>query len=174
MRYGQLRTRNAKQVADFFCLANSQICKEVQRVGDWTGSIFTPGYTLIPVTDEAEAQESSLRYCMSQGTKEGLCPGPTSWPGIQSASALISGTMRLEGNSITRQFGILALRAGTETGHLRYRPALLSHFISGPAPQLSDSHRPNERREQRAALFRVRSCQACERCPQCMGRCVVV
>jgi len=90
-----LRTRNAKQVADFFCLANSQICKEVQRFGDWAGSIFTPSYTLIAVSDEREAQEARLRYCMSQGTKEGLCPGPTFWPGIQSASALISGSMQL-------------------------------------------------------------------------------
>ena len=73
-----LRTRNAKQVADFFCLANSQVAKEVQRFGDWVGSIFMPDYTLIAVTDEPEAQEARLRYCMSQGTKESLCPGPTS------------------------------------------------------------------------------------------------
>ncbi|MEM7314433.1 MAG: hypothetical protein AAF497_14895, partial [Planctomycetota bacterium] len=97
-----IRTKNAQQVADFFCLSNSQIAKEVQRLVDWNGGIFTKRYSLIAVTDEPEAQEARLRYLMSQGVKEGLCPHPTKWPGVQSASALLSGSMRLVGTWVNR------------------------------------------------------------------------
>ncbi len=60
-----IRTKNAEQVANFFCLANSQIAKKVQRLVDWTGGIFADGYTMIAITDEPQAQEERLRYLMS-------------------------------------------------------------------------------------------------------------
>jgi len=97
-----IRTKNAEQVANFFCLSNSQIAKEVQRLVDWTGGIFADGYTMIAITDEPQAQEERLRYLMSQGTKEGLCPHPTKWPGVQSATALLTGTMTMLGRWINR------------------------------------------------------------------------
>lgn len=97
-----IRSKSAQQIADFFCLTNSQIAKEVQRLLDWSDGIFTKRYNLIAVTDEPEAQEARLKYLLSQGVKEGLCPRPTAWPGVQSASALLSGSMRLVGTWVNR------------------------------------------------------------------------
>lgn len=97
-----VRADSADQVRDYFCLANSQISKEAQRLAHWTGGVFRRRATITEVTDTPEAQIARLRYCMSQGVKEGLCPNPESWPGVQAATAWLSGKMALVGDWIDR------------------------------------------------------------------------
>lgn len=92
---------SANQFRDFLCLAKSQIAQEVQRICGWTGGIFEHSDVTV-VSDEPEAQVARLEYLMSQGVKEGLVPHPTDWPGIQSAKALMTGSMQLEGVWISR------------------------------------------------------------------------
>ena len=97
-----VRADSADQVRDFFCLANSQMSKEAQRLANWTGGVFRKRATITEVTDAPEAQVARLRYCMSQGVKEGLCPSPESWPGVQAATAWLSGKMTMIGDWIHR------------------------------------------------------------------------
>ena len=97
-----IRADSAQQVADFLCLSKSQIAKEVQRFCPWSGGIFAPNSAVTPITDEPEAQIERLRYLLSQGLKEGLVPHPSKWPGVHSAKALLTGSMRLMGTWIRR------------------------------------------------------------------------
>ena len=89
-------------VSGFFCLANSQISKEVQKLCGWTGGIFRKRFKVTEITDDPAAQIARLKYLMAQGTKEGLAPHPTLWPGVQSASAWLDGSMKLFGIWIPR------------------------------------------------------------------------
>ena len=97
-----IRADEPDQVRDFFCLANSQISKEAQRICGWTGGIFRRRCSIIEVTDRPEAQIARLEYCLSQGVKEGLCPDPESWPGVQSMKAWLTGSMSLPGVWVNR------------------------------------------------------------------------
>ena len=97
-----IRADSAKQVSDFFCLANSQIAKEVQRLCGWTGGIFESHCDITIVSHESEAQIARLRYLMSQGLKEGAVPHPAKWPGVHSARALMTGDMKLQGVWVRR------------------------------------------------------------------------
>ena len=89
-------------VAGFFCLANSQISKEVQKFCSWTGGIFGESMTVSEVTAEPAAQIGRLKYLLAQGVKEGLAPHPTLWPGVQAAKAWLDGSMKLRGLWIRR------------------------------------------------------------------------
>ena len=101
-----IRAETAEQIRDFFCLADSQIAKEVQRffrpIRKWTGGIFAGPPDITIVTHEPEAQIARLRYLLSQGLKEGLVPHPSKWPGVHSAKALLSGKMSHTGVWVRR------------------------------------------------------------------------
>ena len=101
-----IRADSADQIRDFFCLADSQIAKEVQRffrpIRKWTGGIFAGRPDITIVTQEPEAQIARLRYLMSQGLKEGLVPHPSKWPGVHSAKALLTGSMKHTGVWVRR------------------------------------------------------------------------
>ena len=92
---------SAEQLAGFLCLAKSQIAKEVQRLSGWKGGIFERSDVTV-IADDEESQIERLKYVLAQGVKEGLVPHPSKWPGMQCATALTTGSMRLEGVWIDR------------------------------------------------------------------------
>ena len=84
-----IRADSAKQLAEVLRLANCQIANEVQKLSTaagrpWTGGVFgSDGASVVEVVGGKEIQLERLRYLMSQGVKEGLCPHPTKWPSNQ-------------------------------------------------------------------------------------------
>lgn len=98
----------AQRMRAFLQLANSQVAKEVQKLctqagKPWSGGIFgNERATITEVTDEFEAQVEKLEYLMSQGVKDGLCPDPCAWPGVESATPWCDGSMKLKGKWIDR------------------------------------------------------------------------
>lgn len=98
----------AERMRAFLQLANSQIAREVQKLcakagRPWTGGIFgNERAAITEITDEFEAQVEKLEYLMSQGVKDGLCPDPCAWPGVESASPWCDGSMKLRGTWINR------------------------------------------------------------------------
>ena len=74
----------------------------MQRLYGWKGGIFESDSDVTVVTHEREAQEARLQHLMSQGVKESLVPHPTRWPGVQSAKALLTGSMRMKGVWVRR------------------------------------------------------------------------
>ena len=102
-----IRADNAEQVKAVFRLANRQIAHEVQKLckehsKPWNGGIFCKKRASIIEVVGREAELGRLRYLLSQGVKDGLVPHPTKWPGVQSASAWLSGSMKLTGSWIDR------------------------------------------------------------------------
>jgi len=88
-------------MADFMRDLNYKISKEVGRLHDWEGGIWPRPYTDVQISDEPEAQLSTLRYLLEQGCKEGLVASPRHWPGASSTKALLAGA-QVEGIWIDR------------------------------------------------------------------------
>ena len=93
--------RDVEHMADFMCLVNANISKEIGKLHDWPGSMFERRYDSIPVADAPEDQIKRLRYILQQGTKENLVLAPSDWPGIHAVDALCEGKP-LEGVWIDR------------------------------------------------------------------------
>ena len=121
----------AARLRDFLRLANSQIAKEVQKLcakagRPWTGGIFAnERATIDEITEEPEAQIGRLRYLMSQGVKDGLCPHPCAWPGVESATAWCDGAMVLKGQWIDRT-ALWSVRRGRQRRKLEVTRRWLS------------------------------------------------
>lgn len=121
----------AERMRSFLRLANSQIAKEVQKLcakagKAWTGGIFPNERAAIDeVTHEPEAQIAMLRYLMSQGVKDGLCPDPCAWPGVESATAWCDGSMELQGQWINRT-ALWDVRRGNQRRKLKVTRKWLS------------------------------------------------
>ncbi len=81
---------SVEQMARFMCHLKTNLSKEVGSLHRWPGPLFDRRYTMIPVSDEEEAQIQRLRYLLAQGCKEGLVGSPLDWPGVHSARALTS------------------------------------------------------------------------------------
>jgi len=79
------------RLAAFMRDVKSKVAKEVQRLYDWTGTVFPHRYHAVPVSDEPEAQVARLRYLLEQGVKEGLVASPLHWPGAHGTRALLTG-----------------------------------------------------------------------------------
>lgn len=97
----QIRADCKEQVASFLCLAKSQIAQEVQKLCGWKGGIFERS-EITEISEEPEAQIERLKYLMAHGVKEGLVRHPSDWPGIHSAKALLTGSMRMKGVWVKR------------------------------------------------------------------------
>ena len=91
-----------EQIAKFFETANQKISLEMGKLCGWRGNMFEGRYKSTVVTPEEDAQIERLAYPMSQGVKEGLVPHPTLWPGVQAATAVLSGTMEQHGTWVRR------------------------------------------------------------------------
>ncbi len=99
--------KNETQVARFLQLMHEQVAKEVQRICkthgfEWTGGIFSNRASILPVVGGARIQRERLKYLLSQGVKEGLVTHPRHWPGVHSAKALLSGSMKIDGLWVDR------------------------------------------------------------------------
>ncbi len=104
-----------EQIARFMGHLKTNIAKEIGRLHDWPGSMFDRRYTMIPVSDEEEAQIKRLEYILSQGCKKSLVMSPLEWPGAHCAGALLTG-YPLRGIWIdrTRQWAASQREADTE------------------------------------------------------------
>jgi hypothetical protein len=67
---------------------NGNIAREIGRLHRWAGPFWGRRARPIPCLDD-HATIDRLRYCIAQGTKEGLVPSPLLWPGASSTNALL-------------------------------------------------------------------------------------
>ena len=86
-----------EQLASFMKFLNTNLSKQLGRLHGWSGQMFHPRYTAIPISDEEEAQVARLRYLLEHGVKEGLVLRPGDWPGVQCVTELTRGPNRLRG-----------------------------------------------------------------------------
>lgn len=86
-----LTPRDAHHLAEFMELFESKLAREMNRLHDWSGSLWDDRYHSIPIEADEEAQVSRLRYILSHGVKEGLVARPAEWPGANCVRALAEG-----------------------------------------------------------------------------------
>lgn len=92
-----LRPRDAEQLAGFMRDFTGNLTKKVNRLTGWSGPMFDRRYASVVVSDEPAAMVGRLRYLLSNSVKENLVLGPRDWPGVESATPLCDGSMRLHG-----------------------------------------------------------------------------
>ena len=80
-----------KQLSNFMGFVGGNLSKEVGKLIDWSGALWSDRYHMIPVSDEDGVQISRLKYVLGNSVKEGLVSRPQDWPGINSAQVLIDG-----------------------------------------------------------------------------------
>jgi hypothetical protein len=80
----------------------TNLSKEVGRLHDWSGPMWSRRYRGIPIAEEEDVQYERLRYLLSQGCKEGLVENPLDWPGVNSAWQLWHGITEMEGEWVDR------------------------------------------------------------------------
>ena len=86
-----LTPRDANQLAGFMELFQSKLARELNRLHDWSGSLWGDRYHSIPIEADEETQVSRLRYLLSHGVKEGLVERAAEWPGANCVRALCEG-----------------------------------------------------------------------------------
>lgn len=91
-----------------------QAAREVNRLRDWSGPLWSRRYTAICVTTEPEAQVARLEYLLSQGVKEHLVARVSDWPGIHCGKALLEGRSLLMGTWVDRTKRYRAQAQGKE------------------------------------------------------------
>jgi putative transposase len=101
--------RCGDQFAGFIGYVNSNIAREMGRLHQWSGPFWGRRARPIPCLDD-DATIDRLRYCIAQGTKEGLVESPLLWPGASSTSALVE-NMTVSGQWVDRDRLRPALRA---------------------------------------------------------------
>jgi hypothetical protein len=82
--------RDAAQLASFMAHVNGNIARKVGRLHQWRERFWGRRYRAIVILGE-EAQIGRLRYCLSQGCKEGLVARAEQWPGVNCVRALTAG-----------------------------------------------------------------------------------
>jgi len=80
----------------------SKTAREINRLYDWGGSLFSPRYRSICVTHEPSAQIARLEYLLAQSVKEHLVARVRDWPGIHFGRTLLEGRSVLSGTWIDR------------------------------------------------------------------------
>ena len=80
---------DARQVASFMRDVKSQIAKGLGAILDWPAPVWGRRYSMSVISEEPEAQLDRLRYCLSQGVKEGLVSRVEDWPGVHCSPALL-------------------------------------------------------------------------------------
>ena len=59
-----------EQLKVFMRLFSSKLAKEIGRLHDWRGKVWSRRYRPIPISEEPEAQVARLKYVLSHGVKE--------------------------------------------------------------------------------------------------------
>ena len=91
--YHLLATATSQQdLSEFMNFVASNVAREAGREYGWKGRFWSGRYDCTPITEEETIQVARLKYILSQGCKEGLVASPRSWPGINCAKALMTGT----------------------------------------------------------------------------------
>lgn len=104
---------DVQQMSTFEWYVNGNLAREVNRLHDWSGTIWGRRYQPISVSDEEEDQVARLKYIVGQGcVKEGLIASPCDWPGATSTIALCQGRRTMTGIWIDRD----ALRRARQRG----------------------------------------------------------
>jgi REP element-mobilizing transposase RayT len=147
------------RLADFMRDLKSKVAKEVQRLHDWTGTVFPHRYHAVPISDEPEAQVARLRYVLEQGVKEGLVTSPRHWPGAHGTQALLSGRPAA-GRWIDRTAQFRASERGEEAGEREFTTDEELILVPLPCWRHLD---PAERHREVAAMVRDIEDQAGER-----------
>ncbi|MEZ5331289.1 MAG: transposase [Thermoanaerobaculia bacterium] len=107
------------RLAAFMRDLKSKLAKEVQRLHDWSGTVFPHRYHAIPVSDEPEAQVGRLRYLLGQGVKEGLVASPLHWPGANGTRSLLTGASG-PGRWVDRTAQFRAIERGEDAPELAF------------------------------------------------------
>jgi len=76
--------------------------REVNKIHDWSGSLWSRRYRSICVTEEPAAQVARLEYLLSQAVKENLTKKVEQWPGIHFGKTLMQGRSLLVGKWVDR------------------------------------------------------------------------
>ena len=98
--------------------------REVNRLHDWSGSLWSRRYQGICVTTEESAQVARLEYLLSQGVKEGLVERVKDWPGIHFGKTLLEGRSLLAGKWVDRTKKYRAEIQGKELRREEYEETL--------------------------------------------------
>jgi len=98
--------------------------REVNRLHDWSGSLWQRRYQGICVTTEEAAQVARLEYLLAQGVKEHLVERVEDWPGIHFGKALLEGRSLLVGKWIDRTKKYRAKVQGKELRREEYEETL--------------------------------------------------
>jgi REP element-mobilizing transposase RayT len=80
---------DAKCMSEFMGYFQTNAAREVGRLREWPGGIWSDRYESIPVSDEPAAQVDRLRYVLANGVKEGLVARVDEWPGITMIKAVL-------------------------------------------------------------------------------------
>jgi REP element-mobilizing transposase RayT len=81
--------RDAAQLAAFVGHVNGNLARAAGRLHNWRDRFWSRRYRAIVIADEG-AQVARLKYCLSQGCKEGLVDRAVDWPGVNCVDALLS------------------------------------------------------------------------------------
>jgi putative transposase len=93
-----LSPQDAWHLARFMNHVNGNIAKKIGSLVGWQEKFWSRRYRAVVVSDEEAAQLARLRYHLAQGCKEGLVASPMDWPGASSTTALLEGSMQLQGH----------------------------------------------------------------------------
>jgi putative transposase len=105
---------NAQHLAEFMEYFDGNLGKEGCRFSRWSGSFWHRRYNSSVVGADEASQVARLRYILANGCKEGLVARPKDWPGVSSTSALLDGSMRLQGTWFDRTLAYRARRKGLQ------------------------------------------------------------
>jgi hypothetical protein len=103
---------SADRLASFMQFVNANIAKEVGRLHEWPGRVWSRRYRCIPIVDE-KAAHARLRYLLGHGAEEGLVSSPGSWPGPNCIAALTRGEI-LRGTWFNRSAEYIARQRGKQ------------------------------------------------------------
>jgi len=98
-----LIVESAEQLADFTEYLDSNLARELGRLYDWRGKFWARPYSVIPVSDEPEAQIERLKYLIGNSVKDQLVEEVTHWPGLHAAQEILE-DRPLVGTWVNRTF----------------------------------------------------------------------
>lgn len=121
-----------QQQKRFMNQVGSNIARKVGKIVGWRERFWGRRYRAIVVSNEEAAQVGRLRYLLAHGAKEGFVASPHDWPGLQTASALADGGMRIEGTWRNETAAYYDRKAGREKSPDAYEEQETIHLSPMP------------------------------------------